>query len=466
MLFSSVTFLFIFLPIVVGIYYLLPSKVHNAFLLITSIIFYAWGEPRYLPIIFIIILINYFGALLIARYEQKAKFWMILTVVANIGTLVYFKYFNFVINNINSIFHTGFSIWDIALPLGISFYTFQATSYTIDVYRKIVKPQKNVYELALYICLFPQLIAGPIVKYHDISDQLAQRHTTFDEFYYGLRRFIIGLAKKVLVANILGVIADKIFEQPPTDFSTGIAWCGAVIYALQFYYDFSAYADMAIGLGHLFGFTITENFNYPYISKSLSETWRRWHMSLGTWFKDYLYIPLGGSRKGALRKDINLLIIFTLMGFWHGASWPLVISGFYNGCLLVFENTTKIYKEKPGFLYNLIKRIYTLIAIILGVMWFRTRTLSYSKDFLLNLFGLLKTKENGYNIFCYIDRVEIIVIVIAFLCAVPTFKNILFWGKKNKFIGILVDLWMLILLILSCMQIASSTYNPFIYFRF
>ena len=466
MLFSSASFLFIFLPLVVGIYYLLPQKAHNAFLLIASIIFYALGEPKYLPLMFGIILINYLGAILITKYEEKAKFWMILTVIANIGTLAYFKYFTFLIDNLNTVFHTGFSIWNIALPLGISFYTFQATSYTIDVYRKIVQPQKNFYKLALYICLFPQLIAGPIVKYHDISDQIEERHTSFDEFYYGLRRFIIGLAKKILVANILGVIVDRIFALPPTDFCTLVAWFGAIIYALQFYYDFSAYADMAIGLGHLFGFTITENFNYPYISKSMSETWRRWHMSLGTWFKDYLYIPLGGNRKGDLRKNINLLIVFTLMGAWHGATWPLVISGFYNGCLLVFENITKIYRDKPGFLYNFIKHIYTLLAIVLGVFWFRTKALSYSKDFLMNLFGLLKTNGDGFSIFYGINRVEIIVIIIAFICSVPLFKNILSWGEKNKFIGIIVDIWIVVLLLLSCMQMAASTYNPFIYFRF
>ena len=466
MLFSSVTFLFIFLPIVVGIYYLLPQKLHNAFLLIASIIFYALGEPKYLLILFGIILINYFGAVFITCYEKRAKFWLVLTLVANIGTLAYFKYFNFIINNLNQAFQTGFSLWNVALPLGITFYTFQATSYSVDVYRKLVKPQKNLYKLALYICLFPQLIAGPIVKYHDIEGQIENRHTTLDEFYNGLRRFIIGLAKKVLVANVLGGMADNIFELAPVDFGTGIAWFGAIIFALQFYFDFSSYADMAIGLGHLFGFTITENFNYPYVAKSMSETWRRWHMSLATWFKDYLYIPLGGSKKGEFRKNINIMIVFLFMGAWHGAAWTYIISGIYNGFLLVFENITKIYREKPGFLYNLLKRIYTLIAIILGVLFFRTKTLEYSKDYILNMFGLLKTNDTTYNIFNYIDRVEIIILIVAILCAASVFKNMLNWGKENKTIGMFVDIWIFILLVLSCMQIAASTYNPFIYFRF
>jgi len=466
MLFSSVTFLFIFLPIVVGLYYLLPQKLRNAFLLLSSIVFYAWGEPKYLFVMFIIILINYFGALLISKYEQKSKLWLTLVVIANMGTLAYFKYFNFLIDNLNQALHTGFSLWNVALPLGISFYTFQATSYSVDVYRKLVQPQKSLYKLALYICLFPQLIAGPIVKYHDIAGQIENRHTTLDEFYYGLRRFIIGLAKKVLVANILGGIVDNIFELPPTEFNTGIAWFGAITFALQFYFDFSSYADMAIGLGHLFGFTIMENFNYPYISKSMSETWHRWHISLATWFKDYLYIPLGGSRKGELRKNLNILIIFLFMGVWHGAAWTYIISGVFNGFLLVFENITKLNREKSGFFYNLLKRIYTLIAIIIGVLFFRTKTLAYSKDFILNMFGLLKTNDTVYNIFNYIDRVDIIVLVIAILCSAAVFKNMLKWGENNEVIRIITDIWIFILLVLSCMQIAASTYNPFIYFRF
>lgn len=469
MLFSSAAFLFLFLPVTVSIYYLLPSKFHNAFLLLASLIFYALGEQRYLFIIFAVILINYFGTLQMSQNEKKAKMWLFLIVTADICTLFYFKYFNFVIQNINEAFGTGFSLWNIALPLGISFYTFQAVSYTVDVYRKIIKPQKNLYDLALYICLFPQLIAGPIVKYHDMAGQIQSRQTTTDEFYYGLRRFIIGLAKKVLVANVIGAVADKVFEIPPTEYGTGVAWFGAIIYALQFYYDFSAYADMAIGLGHLFGFTIMENFNYPYISKSMSETWSRWHISLGKWFKDYLYIPLGGSRKGKLRQYINILIVFFFMGTWHGATWMFVISGIYNGLLIVFENMTKINRECSGIFYNLLKRIYTLIAIVLGVLWFRVSSVSYAKAFILDLFGLLKIEHHTYdiqNIFSYVDRAEMIIIAIAILCSVPIFKNMLFWGKKYKFAGMAVDLWLFVLLILSCMQIAASTYNPFIYFRF
>ena len=466
MLFTSVTFLFIFLPLVLCIYYLLPQKLHNGFLLLASIIFYALGEPKYLFVMFGIIVINYFGALLITQKEKQAKFWLTLTLIANISTLIYFKYFNFIIDNLNQALQTNFSFWNVALPLGISFYTFQAISYSVDVYRKLVKPQKSIYKLALYISLFPQLIAGPIVKYHNLEGQIDNRHTSFDEFYNGLRRLIIGIAKKVLIADVLGGIANNIFELAPTDFGTGIAWFGAIIFALQFYFDFSSYADIAIGLGHLFGFTITENFNYPYVAKSMSETWRRWHISLATWFKDYLYIPLGGSKKGFLRKNVNIMIVFFLMGAWHGAAWTYIASGIYNGCLLVFENITKIYKDKPGFFYNLFKRIYTLIAIILGVLFFRTQTLAYSKDYILNMFGLLKTNNTAYNIFNYIDRFEIIVIIIAILCAGSVFKNMLKWGEKNEFIRILTDIWLFILLMLSCMQIAASTYNPFIYFRF
>lgn len=466
MLFSSATFLFLFLPITLGLYYLLPQKFRNAFLLLASLIFYAFGEQRYLLIMFIIILINYWGALLISQDEKKAKILLFFTISANIGTLFYFKYFNFILGNLNEAFNTGFSLWDIALPLGISFYTFQATSYTVDVYRKIVQPQKNIYQLALYICLFPQLIAGPIVKYRDMVEQIKCRHTSFNEFYYGLRRFIIGLAKKVIIADTLGVVANKIFELSPYEYGTIAAWFGAVIYALQFYYDFSSYADMAIGLGHLFGFKIMENFNYPYISKSMTETWRRWHISLGMWFKDYLYIPLGGSRKGEFRKNINLMLIFFFMGTWHGATWMFVISGIYNGLLIVFENITKLYQEKSGILYNLLKRFYTIIAIILGVFWFRVKSVSYAWDFILNLFGFLDTKDAAFNLLLYINRFELIIIFIAAVCSVPIFKNMLFWGEKNKFAGVLIDFWLFIVLVFSCMQIAASTYNPFIYFRF
>ena len=466
MLFSSVTFLFLFLPLTIWIYYLCPHKLKNAFLLLASIVFYAWGEPKYLPLMFGVIVINYLGALLLTRYEKYSKFILTCTVITNLSFLIYFKYFNFILENLNEIFKTNFPLWNIALPLGISFYTFQAISYTIDVYRKQVQPQKNFYKLALYITLFPQLIAGPIIKYHDIVNQIDNRKTNFDEFYYGLRRFIIGLAKKSLVANVLGVITDRIFEQSPGDFGTGIAWLGLVSWMLQFYYDFSSYADMAIGLGHMFGFTFMENFNYPYISKSMTEVWRRWHISLGTWFKDYLYIPLGGSRKGTVRKNVNIFIIFLFMGIWHGAMWTFVISGVYNGLLLVFENITKMNRPGSGILRNTFGHVYTMIAVIPGLVWFRSKDINYAWDYIKNLCGILPTNGNMNGTFYQMDKFECIVFLIALLCSVPLFKNMLFWYKKSNFIGIFIDIWLFALLVFSCMQISVSTYTPFLYFKF
>jgi len=314
MLFSSLTFLFCFLPAAVVGYYICPRKLRNFFLLLASIFFYAWGEPRYLPVIFATITISYFGALAVERFKYK-KILLTLFILLDLSLLFYFKYTNFFLENLNMIFHQKWSL-KVVLPLGISFYTFQALSYLVDVYRGQVKAQKNYLKIALYICLFPQLIAGPIVKYHDVADQIDNREETIDKVYYGIRRFIIGLAKKVLIANVVGKIADQIFALPINEFDAPIAWLGAISYTLQIYYDFSGYSDMAIGLGSIFGFKFLENFNYPYISQSITEFWRRWHMSLSTWFKDYVYIPLGGNRKGRIRTGINLIIVFFLTGFW------------------------------------------------------------------------------------------------------------------------------------------------------
>ena len=285
MLFSSMTFLFVFLPIVLLLYLVTKKELHNPILLIASIVFYAWAEPRYLAIMLSVIIINYLGAMSIEKYQKFKKTILILTIIANLGFLFYFKYFNFLIDNINGLFHSHISVLNIVLPIGISFYTFQAMSYLIDVYRGEVKAQKDIYKLALFICLFPQLVAGPIVKYHDIESQISDREVNFEKVSLGVKRFIIGLSKKVLIANTMAAIADKIFIQDPHAFGHGIAWLGSIAYTFQIYFDFSGYSDMAIGLGLIFGFKFLENFNYPYISKSVTEFWRRWHISLSTWFK-------------------------------------------------------------------------------------------------------------------------------------------------------------------------------------
>lgn len=294
MLFSSMTFVFLFLPIVCGLYFFARKEFSNIILLLASILFYAWGEPSYVYLMLGTILANYIGALCIDKYKKHKKLALIATLFVDLGLLFYFKYFNFVLDNINTVFNADFTLHHIIMPIGISFYTFQAISYLVDVYRQEVPVQKNLYKLALYITFFPQLVAGPIVKYHDVANQIDHRQVRFDGVVYGIKRFIIGLAKKMLLANTMGQVADTIFAMPVTDFGTGVAWVGALAYTLQLFFDFAGYSDMAIGLGHIFGFKFLENFNYPYISKSITEFWRRWHISLSTWFKEYLYIPLGG----------------------------------------------------------------------------------------------------------------------------------------------------------------------------
>ena len=351
MLFSTMTFVYMFLPIVLLLYLVTKKELHNPILLIVSIVFYAWGEPKYLAIMLLTILINYFGAIAINKFQAHKKPILIATIIGNLAFLIYFKYFNFLIDNCNNLFHANFEPLNIIMPIGISFYTFQALSYVIDVYRGECNVQKDIYKLALYICLFPQLIAGPIVKYHDIAEQIDSREVNFEKVSYGVKRFIIGLSKKMLIANTMGAIADKIFIQDPHTFSHLTAWLGAIAYSFQLYFDFSGYSDMAIGLGAIFGFKFLENFNYPYISKSITEFWRRWHISLSTWFKQYVYISLGGNRVGKLKTLRNLGIVFLLTGIWHGAAWNFVIWGIWHGIFIILEKTLNIKEFEKK--YNL-----------------------------------------------------------------------------------------------------------------
>ena len=468
MLFSSVTFLFLFLPAVILLYYILPRKLRNALLLLASILFYAWGEPRYLIVMFAVILINYFGALLIASSQKYSKFWLVLTILGNLGFLFYFKYIDFFIENLNLIFKSKIPLLNIALPLGISFYTFQALSYSIDVYRKQVLPQKKLYKLALYITLFPQLIAGPIVKYHDIVNQIDNREETVDKVYYGIRRFIIGLAKKVLIANILGEIADKVFTQLVENggVSVGVAWLGGMARTLQVYYDFSGYSDMAIGLGSIFGFKFWENFNYPYISKSMSEYWRRWHISLGTWCKDYIYIPMGGSRVASWRIYFNLFVLFFVIGLWHGATWNFITFGALNASFIILERFTGYNKKSIHGVKVILQYVYIIPIFVLNAVLANTGTINHSFMHIKNLLGILVPKNINYGFSYYLDRIGMIVFAVAVLCCIPIFKSILEWGKKYCIIKVAVDIWFVILLLLCCTQLAASTYNPFIYFRF
>lgn len=468
MLFSSMTFLFVFMPLVMAVYFLSKKEIRNYVLLIASIIFYAWGEPRYLAIMIITILVNYAGAILLDKhYSSRQRLWIVsLTIVLDLSFLFYFKYFNFVVDNINGVLATDFQLLDIIMPIGISFYTFQAMSYLIDVYRREVPAQKDVYKLALYIVLFPQLVAGPIVKYHDVCEQIDNRTIEFKNVIIGFKRFITGLAKKVLIANTLAEVVDKIFAQAPENLTTGVSWLGAVAYCLQLYYDFSGYSDMAIGLGLMFGFRFLENFNYPYISKSITEFWRRWHISLATWFKLYLYIPLGGNRKGAVRTYWNLFAVFLVTGIWHGAAWSYVAWGIWNGIFIVIERFFGLDKDKNDRWYvSAAKHVYAFFAIVWGMIIFRAESLSYAYEYICRMLHIDVAKhlpDYDYGV----NNKFAIMLIVGLICAMPVCRNLIYIKYEHKVQRTLVNIWLFLLFFWSTISLAASTYNPFIYFRF
>lgn len=468
MLFSSMTFLFVFMPLVMAVYFLSKKEIRNYVLLIASIIFYAWGEPRYLAIMIITILVNYAGAILLDKhYSSRQRLWIVsLTIVLDLSFLFYFKYFNFVVDNINGVLATDFQLLDIIMPIGISFYTFQAMSYLIDVYRREVPAQKDVYKLALYIVLFPQLVAGPIVKYHDVCEQIDNRTIEFKNVIIGFKRFITGLAKKVLIANTLAEVVDKIFAQAPENLTTGVSWLGAVAYCLQLYYDFSGYSDMAIGLGLMFGFRFLENFNYPYISKSITEFWRRWHISLATWFKLYLYIPLGGNRKGAVRTYWNLFAVFLVTGIWHGAAWSYVAWGIWNGIFIVIERFFGLDKDKNDRWYvSAAKHVYAFFAIVWGMIIFRAESLSYAYEYICRMLHIDVIKhlpDYDYGV----NNKFAIMLIVGLICAMPICRNLIYIKYEHKVQRTLVNIWLFLLFFWSTISLAASTYNPFIYFRF
>ncbi|MDX5322882.1 MAG: MBOAT family protein, partial [Exiguobacterium sp.] len=389
MLFSSTIFLFWFLPIVLILYYVSPRFLKNTVLLVASLLFYAWGEPIYTAVMLASIVMNYaFGLLVDNNRDNKKKAkWLVAGMVAgNVLLLSVFKYTSFIIENVNAI--TGLELTDpkIPLPIGVSFFTFQAMSYVIDVYRKDGKVQRNPLDLALYISLFPQLVAGPIVRYQTVADEINDRKETMDDFASGIQRFVIGLAKKMLLANNAGYVADQIFSQNAGEMSMGLAWIGIIAYSLQIYFDFSGYSDMAIGLGRMFGFHFLENFNYPYISKSVSEFWRRWHISLGSWFRDYVYIPLGGNRGSAWKLYRNLAIVWILTGVWHGASWTFIAWGAYYGLFIMLERAFlgAWLKALPAPLAH----AFTLFVVIIGWVFFRADDFPYALSYLSAMFNL------------------------------------------------------------------------------
>ena len=463
MLFTSISFLYYFLPLVLIIYFIVPRKYKNLILFIFSLLFYFYGEPKYIFLMLLEIFVAYIGAILVDKYKSKDIFIFIIFI--HILLLVIFKYTDFIIEIFNNVFNFNLKLFNISLPIGISFYTFQIISYIVDVYKGKVKVQKNFLKLATYISLFPQLIAGPIVRYESIEKELDDRKETFEDFSYGVRRFVIGLFKKVLIANILGELITKfnlIDER-----SVLLYWIFSISYMLQVYFDFSAYSDMAIGLGRMFGFHFLENFNYPYISKSITEFWRRWHISLGTWFRDYVYIPLGGNRVNKIKFLRNIIIVWLLTGIWHGASLNFCIWGLFFGIMLIIEKFSfNKYLEK---IPSLIRRIYVLFIVMISFIIFGSSNMNDAFNTIKGLFGFNKEVFiNNYTI--YYLKNYLFVLILAILLSTPLIKKLVLKLKKNCFIKKLFDILEIvsipIILVIVTSYLIDNSYNPFLYFRF
>lgn len=458
MVFSSILFIFRFLPIAMGIYFLTPKKLKNLSLLILSLIFYSWGEPRYFLLMIASIFVDYFISINIEKNNKNKKIKILLlaiSIIFNVGILFFFKYINFFIENINSIFNMSLNNVKITLPLGISFYTFQTMSYTVDVFLGKVKAEKNIINFGAFVCLFPQLIAGPIVKYIDISKELKNRDINLDEIQEGIRLFILGLGSKILIANNIGSLWNEVETMGFNNISTILAWMGIIAFSLQIYFDFNGYSLMAIGLGKILGFNFPNNFNYPYESRSITEFWRRWHITLGQWFKQYVYIPLGGNRLGRARTYFNLFIVWFLTGLWHGASYNFILWGLYFFILICIE--------KNGLLnllnkHKLISHIYTIFFILVGWVLFAVIDLNQIINFFKKMFIF-----NAGNEWIYYLRNYIITYTIAIIFSTSFLKKI-----YNKFVkSNIVDTIILItIFLLSIAYLVDSSYNPFLYFRF
>ncbi|MBQ7728328.1 MAG: MBOAT family protein [Clostridia bacterium] len=496
MVFSSTLFVFIFLACTIVLYYLanlifkkasFKIRVLNGILLVASLIFYSWGEPRNMVLMLASIIFNFFFGLFMEKFKEKKglkKLFLILSLVFNLGMLFVFKYFNFVTDTITSIFHlesnifTDFLGGPIALPIGISFFTFQIMSYVIDVYLDKVRAQKNIFRLGLYISLFPQLIAGPIVRYIDVDAALAERSIDVAKVYKGLTRFIVGLSKKVLIANVLYQVVDSVFSMDVSGVSAATAWLGAIAYTLQIYFDFSGYSDMAIGLGHMFGFDFLENFNYPYISGSVKEFWRRWHISLSTWFRDYLYIPLGGNRKGKIRTQVNIFSVWLCTGIWHGAAWTFITWGLYYWVLLTLENlflgnlfkkfdeaTAKIHM---GFLSKIVEHLYTFVAFTIGWVIFNANSLPHAISYIGRMFTFSDFGWDRMTAQLSNLTTTIFILGIIFSFPIVPFVTKKIQQAKNGELAVTVvsAVCCMALLIISIIFLTGSSFNPFIYFRF
>lgn len=487
MVFSSVLFIFAFLPALMAIYFLVPKKfrrLRNGILLVFSLGFYAYGEPKYVVIMILSIFINYvFGYFVHAVKSKEAqhgfadykpsfklKFILWAAIVCNIGILMYFKYTNFFLQNISGMLGMEFTALKIIMPIGISFFTFQGLSYVLDIYMNKAKIQRNPLNVALYVSLFPQLIAGPIVRYETVAEEIVQRDENLTEAAEGIRRFILGLGKKMLIANSMGLIADTVFAIKTAEMATSLAWIGAIAYTFQIYFDFSGYSDMAIGLGKVFGFHFLENFNYPYISKSITEFWRRWHISLSTWFRDYVYIPLGGNRVSPAKQLRNIMIVWLLTGFWHGAAWNFIAWGLYFGVILIFEKN--ILGKVLNKLWSPVQHFYALVLIVIGWVLFRAPNMQYAVQYIKVMLGLSGTGLSDYqSLYLILEyKVELVLAVIASI-PVKDFASNFLETRKNKKMSDMVNyngqnIFAILVFCLSVIYLINSTFNPFIYFRF
>ena len=476
MIFASPLFLFLFLPATLAAYFGLPRRFRNAVLLFASLAFYAWGEARYVPLVLGSVAFNAWMGMRIADAvdARSRKRRMAAAVAANLASLGVFKYADFAVANIDAIAPVlgaaPVALAAIPLPLGISFFTFHAISYVVDVYKRTADAQRSVPAFALYILLFPQLIAGPIIRYRDIAAQLVARDASVSEFAYGVRRFVFGLGKKLLIANTLGQTADAIFALPGSELSAPLAWLGLVCYTLQIYFDFSGYSDMAIGLMRMFGFRILENFNYPYIARSIREFWRRWHISLSNWFRDYLYVPLGGNRRGARRAYVNLVIVFLLCGLWHGASWPFVLWGAWHGVFLVLERAGL---ERPLERNRWLAHLYTLAVVMGGWVLFRCGTLAHAIDYYAALLGLSDADPARHPVAQHLNGLLVVTLAAGVVFATPVATRLAAWRdsaalrSSSAAVAITADgAWLALVFVASAAMLAAGTYNPFIYFRF
>ena len=470
MAFSTNLFLFLFLPVVLACYYLLKENYRNMFLLLASFAFFVWGSHKAAVILLVSIAVNYLGGLLIALAAKKGvwqkKTALALFILINLGILFYYKYTGFAADTLNRLFGTGFNIKQVALPLGISFFTFQGISYLVDLYREPNLLQKNPLRVALYLALFPKLLAGPIVQYHNFAGQFEGRSYDAELFWNGAKKFVYGLAKKMLLANQLALVADQIFNEPTAHLSTGTAWAGALFYTLQIYYDFSGYSDMAIGLGRMFGFDFAENFNFPYTSSSIKEFWRRWHISLSSWFRDYLYIPLGGSRRG--NTYVNLIIVFLATGLWHGAAWHFILWGLWYGIFLILERILGKRFPKAKVPYPL-KWLYAMLVVVVGWVLFRSPGTHFALGYLGTMFGFGARAASAYPIDMYVTPLAAFVFAVGVLFSMPVrsfLKAKLKPERRPLLASVLEGCLVLALLAASIMLVEGSAYSSFIYFQF